>query len=111
MGVFFFIPFIDGLRKTQNGEKTSTYKNIIRAIDEFGLIGELLTGAIVGFVALSLAEGLFYFLQEFLIGGFIFVSFLAGGCNGYSGLGDFTNMVFSSFFESLLCGNKDITKY
>lgn len=108
----FFTPFIDGLNKTQNGEETSTYENIIKSSDT--TIGELLTGAIVGFVALSLAGSLFYFLQEFLIGGFIFVAFLAGGCNGYSGLGDFTSMVFSSYFESLLCstsGNKDITKY
>ena len=100
------------MSKTQNGEETSTYENIIKSSDT--TIGELLTGAIVGFVALSLAGSLFYFLQEFLIGGFIFVAFLAGGCNGYSGLGDFTNMVFSSYFESLLCptsGNKDITKY
>ena len=108
----FFIPFIDGLSKTQNGEETSTYENIIKSSDT--TIGELLTGAIVGFVALSLAGSLFYFLQEFLIGGFIFVAFLTSGCNGYSGLGELTNMVFSSFFESLLCstnGNKDITKY
>ena len=100
------------MSKTQNGEETSTYENIIKSSDT--TIGELLTGAILGFVALSLAGSLFYILQEFLIGGFIFVAFLAGGCNGYSGLGDFTNMVFSSYFESLLCptsGNKDITKY
>ena len=81
---FFFIPFIDGLSKTQNGEETSTYENIIKSIDT--TLGELLTGAIVGFVALSLAGGLFKFLQEFLIGGFIFVAFLASGSNGYSGM-------------------------
>ena len=100
------------MSKTQNGEETSTHENIIKSSDI--TIGELLTGAILGFVVLSLAGSLFYFLQEFLIGGFIFVAFLAGGCNGYSGLDDFTNMVFSSYFESLLCptsGNKDITKY
>ena len=34
------------MSETQNGEKTSTYKNIVKSIDEFGLIGELLTGAI-----------------------------------------------------------------
>ena len=34
------------MSETQNGEKTSTYKNIIKSIDEFGLIDELLTGAI-----------------------------------------------------------------
>ena len=51
----FFIPFIDGLRKTQNGEKTSTYKNTIRSIDEFGLIGELLSGAIGAWVTVAIA--------------------------------------------------------
>ena len=84
MGLFF-IPFIDGLSKTQNGEETLRHENIVKSSDT--TVGEL---------------------------GFIFAAFLAGGCNGYSGLGDFTNMVFSSFFESLLCsnsGNKDITKY
>ena len=55
MGVFFFIPFIDGLSETQNGEKTSTYKNTIRSIDEFGLIGELLTGAIGALVTVAMA--------------------------------------------------------
>ena len=111
MGLFF-IPFIDGLSKTQNGEETLSHENIVKSSDT--TVGELLIGAILGFVALSLAGSLFYFLQEFLIGGFIFVAFLAGGCNGYSGLGDFTNMIFSSYFESLLCStseNKDITKY
>ena len=52
--VFFFIPFLDGLSETQNGEKTSTYKNIIRSIDEFGLIGELLTGAIGALVTVAI---------------------------------------------------------
>ena len=52
--VFFFIPFIDGLSETQNGEKMSTYKNIIRSIDEFGLIGELLTGAIGALVTVAI---------------------------------------------------------
>ena len=107
--MFFFIPFIDGLSKTQIGEETSTYENIIKSSD----ISELLTGGIMGFVALWLAGSLFYLLQEFLIGGFIFMAFLRSGCNGYSGLGELTNTVFSSFFESWLCstsGNKDITK-
>ena len=100
------------MSKTQNGEETSTYENIIKSSDT--TIGELLTGAIVGFVALLLAGSLLKFLQEFLIGGFIFLAFLNGGCNGYSGLGGLTNMVFSSFFESFLCstsGNKDVTNY
>ena len=52
---FFFIPFIDGLSETQNGEKTSTYENIIRSIDEFGLIGELLTGAFGALVTVAIA--------------------------------------------------------
>ena len=100
------------MSKTQSGEETSTHENIIKSSDI--TIVELLTGAIVGFVALSLAGSLFYFLQEFLLGGFIFGAFVAGGCNGYSGLGELTKMVFSSYFESLLCStseNKDITKY
>ena len=100
------------MSKTQNGEEISTHENIIKSSDT--TVGELLTGAILGFVALSLAGSLFYFLQEFLIGGVIFVAFLSSGCNGYSGLGELTNMIFSSFFESLLCstsGNKDITNY
>ena len=64
----FFIPFIDGLSETQNGEKTSTYKNIIKSIDEFGLIDELLTGvigalatvAIVGYGVLMLLLEVFH---------------------------------------------------
>ena len=99
------------MNKTHNGEETSIHENIIKSSDT--TIGELLTGAIVGFVAISLAGSLLKFLQEFLIGIFIFLAFLASGCNGYSGLGELTNMVFSSFFESLLCsasGNKNTTK-
>ena len=67
--VFFFIPFIDGLSETQNGEKTSTYKNIIRSIDEFGLIGELLTGAIGALVTVAIVGyGVLLLLLEFFNG-------------------------------------------
>ena len=48
----FFIPFIDGLSKTQNGEKTSTYENIIKSID--ATFGELLTGAIGALVTVAI---------------------------------------------------------
>ena len=81
---FFFILFIDGLSKTQNGEETSTYENIVKSIDT--IFGELLTGAIVGFVALLLAGGVFKFVQELLIGGVIFFAWLANGQVGYNGL-------------------------
>ena len=64
--MFFFVPFIDGLSKTQNGEETSTYENIIKSIDT--TFGDILIGVFVGFVALSLAGGLFKFLQDFLVG-------------------------------------------
>ena len=77
----FFIPFIDGLSKTQNGEEISTYENIIKSIDS--TFGELLTGAAVGYVALSLVGA----ALPYIVGGFILVAFLASGCNGYSGLG------------------------
>ena len=77
----FFIPFIDGLSKTQNGEEMSTYENIIKSIDT--TFGELLTGAAVGFVALSLAGA----ALPYIFGGFILVAFLASGPNGYYGLG------------------------
>ena len=43
------------MSETQNGEKTSTYKNIIRSIDEFGLLGELLTGAFGALVTVAIA--------------------------------------------------------
>ena len=67
--VFFFIPFIDGLSETQNGEKTSTYKNIIRSIDEFGLIGELLTGAIGALVTVAIVGyGVLLLLLEVFYG-------------------------------------------
>ena len=78
--MFFFIPLIDGLSKTQNGEETPTYENIVKSINT--IFGELLTGAIAGFVAISLAGSLLKFLQEFLIGIFIFLALLASGCNG-----------------------------
>ena len=42
-------------RWTQNGKNLSAYKNITRSIDEFGLIGELLTGAIGALVTVAMA--------------------------------------------------------
>ena len=69
------------MSKTQNGEEISTYENIIKSIDTS--FGELVTGAAVGFVALSLAGA----VLPYIFGGFILVAFLASGCNGYSGLG------------------------
>ena len=78
---FFSIHFIDGLSKTQHGEETSTYENIIKSIDT--TFGELVTGAAVGFIALSLAGA----ALPYIFGGFILVAFLASGSNGYYGLG------------------------
>ena len=83
--MFFFIPFIDGLSKTQNGEETSTDENIIKSIDTS--FGELLTGAIAGYGALWLAGA----VLPYIVGGFILVAFLTSGPNCsigcYSGLG------------------------
>ena len=45
--------------------------------------GELLTGAAVGYVALSLVGA----ALPYIVGGFILVAFLASGSNGYYGLG------------------------
>ena len=42
----FFIPFIDGLSKAQNGEETSTYESVIKSIRSDPKINELLTRTI-----------------------------------------------------------------
>ena len=68
---FFFILFIDGLSKTQNGEET-TYENIKSIFGELltGAIGIAVTGAIAGYGVLMLL-----------------LEVLSGGSNGYSGPG------------------------
>ena len=68
---FFFILFIDGLSKTQNGEET-TYENIKSIFGELltGAIGIAVTGAIAGYGVLMLL-----------------LEVLSSGSNGYSGPG------------------------
>ena len=69
----FFIPFIDGLSKTQHVEETSTYENIIKSIDTS--FGELLTGAIAVYSTLRLVDAVLPYID----GGFILMAFLPSG--------------------------------
>ena len=68
----FFIIFIDGLSRIQNGAEISTYENIKSIFGELltGAIGIAVTGAIAGYGVLMLL-----------------LEVLSSGSNGYSGPG------------------------